>query len=63
VNTIEVRYVYTALVGRRIVLPVLVHIQCKQHNVDSVELLEHNDGLAPKRELLGIILVRVSLLH
>ena len=47
----------------RIVVAVLVHIEREEDHVDSVHILEDDDALASKGELLGILLVLVTFQH
>ena len=63
VHTVKVRYVDTSLVRRRVLFIVLIDIEAKEYNINTIKILEDDDTFASIAEFIGIILVAVSFLH
>lgn len=62
-HAVQVRDVDTALVRSRVILVVLVEVKGEEDDINTVDVLEHNDALASKRELIRVLLVFIPLLH
>lgn len=62
-NTVEIRNVDAALVGCGVLLIVLVYVESKKDDIDTIKVLEYDDTLASIAEFVGIILEGVSSLH
>mmetsp|Transcript_3872 Transcript_3872/g.10916 ORF Transcript_3872/g.10916 Transcript_3872/m.10916 type:complete len:576 (+) Transcript_3872:401-2128(+) len=62
-DAVQVRHVDATLVGGWIVFSVFVHVESKEDDVDSIDVLEDDDALAAEGELVGILLVSIPLLH
>jgi hypothetical protein len=60
---VEVRNVHGALIRRRVVLSVLIHVQSEEHYVHAIEILKNKDTLASIGKLVWIVLVSVAFFH
>ena len=62
-DAVQIRNVDNALVWWRVLLVVLVNVQGEKDDVDSIQMLEHDETLATKWKLFRVVFVRVAFLH
>ena len=62
-HAIQVGHVNSPLVRQRVVLAMLINVECKKYHIHPINVLEHHDAFATVREFVGISLMSVSGFH